>query len=63
MLQLQTTKSRLLLYSVLLIAVRHKTQELADQLAPKLFHEVRRLLQQAMLAADQPIEFFKLSLF
>jgi len=59
MLQLQTTKSRLLLYSVLLIAVRHKTQELADQLAPKLFHEVRRLLQQAMLAADQPIEFFQ----
>ncbi|KAK4082075.1 hypothetical protein Purlil1_11298 [Purpureocillium lilacinum] len=59
MLQLQTTKSRLLLYSVLLIAVRHKTQELADQLAPKLFHEVKRLLQQAMLAADQPIEFFQ----
>ncbi|UNI24975.1 hypothetical protein JDV02_010688 [Purpureocillium takamizusanense] len=59
MLQLQTKRARLLLYSVLLIAVRHITQDLADHLAPKLFQEVMKLLQKAMLVADQPIEFFQ----
>jgi hypothetical protein len=45
--------------SVFLIAVRHTTQELADRLAPQLFHEARTLVASALLVAPQSIEFFQ----
>ncbi|KAF2270506.1 hypothetical protein CC78DRAFT_134379 [Lojkania enalia] len=55
-------RSPLLLSACCLIAVRHSTQELAIQLAPRLFREVKTLLSTAMLAVPQPIEFFQASL-
>jgi hypothetical protein len=54
--------SPLLLCACCLIAVRHTTQSLASQLAPKLFREARTLLSAAMLVVPQPIEFFQASL-
>ncbi|KAI9042011.1 fungal specific transcription factor domain-containing protein [Aspergillus affinis] len=52
-------KSPVLLCSVLLIAVRHSTQDLADRLAPQLFREAKRLVTSSLLVVPQPIEFFQ----
>lgn len=52
-------KSPLLLCSVLLIAVRHTTQELADELAPRLFREAKSLVSKALLVVPQPVEHFQ----
>ncbi|EXJ83146.1 hypothetical protein A1O1_06765 [Capronia coronata CBS 617.96] len=58
----QVRRSPLLLCSIFLIAVRHTTQELADQLAPLLFEEARRLVSSALLDTPQPVEFFQAAL-
>lgn len=55
----QVRKSPLLLCSVLLIAVRHTTQELADELAPRLFHEAKGLVSRALLVVPQSVEHFQ----
>lgn len=55
----QSRHSPLLVCSVLLLAVRHTTQELADRLAPKLFEEAKRLVSSSLLDIPQPIEFFQ----
>ncbi|KAF2730205.1 hypothetical protein EJ04DRAFT_580042 [Polyplosphaeria fusca] len=55
-------RSPLLLSACCLIAVRHSSQELATQVAPKLFREAKALLSTAMLDVPQPIEFFQASL-
>lgn len=55
-------QSPLFLASILLIAVRHTSQELADQLAPRLFQEVKRLLMPSLLEVPQPIEYFQATL-
>ncbi|OAA58224.1 Major facilitator superfamily domain, general substrate transporter [Cordyceps fumosorosea ARSEF 2679] len=52
-------RSPLLLCSVLLIAVRHTTQELADELAPRLFHEAKSLAAKALLVVPQTVEHFQ----
>lgn len=52
-------KSPLLICSIFLIAVRHTTQDLADQLAPKLFEESKRLITASLLEVPQTIEFFQ----
>ncbi|KAJ5614883.1 hypothetical protein N7528_008537 [Penicillium herquei] len=54
--------SPLLLCSVLLIAVRHNKQALEDELAPRLFHKAKKLLQEAMLKVPQSIEYFQATL-
>lgn len=59
---LQVRRSPLLLCSILLIAVRHTTQELADQLAPLLFEKARRLVSSVLLDTPQSIEFFQAAL-
>ncbi|KAM5369641.1 hypothetical protein ACJZ2D_008900 [Fusarium nematophilum] len=56
---LQVKGSPLLLCSILLIAVRHTTQELADRLAPRLFEEAKRLLTSSLLQVPQSIDFFQ----
>ena len=58
-LQSQIAQSPLLLCSIYLIAVRHTTQELANELAPKLFQEVRTLLASSLLITPQTEEFFQ----
>ncbi|KAH8169459.1 hypothetical protein LIA77_10003 [Sarocladium implicatum] len=55
-------RSPLLICSILLIAVRHSTQELADRLAPKLFQEAKRLVASALLDVWQTIEHFQAAL-
>jgi hypothetical protein len=55
----RTRQSPLLLCSMFLIAVRHTRDDLSDALAPKLFQEATRLVQQAMLIAPQTLEFFQ----
>jgi hypothetical protein len=52
-------KSPLLICSVFLIAIRHTTQNLAERLAPHLFHEAKRLVTESLLIAPQPLEFFQ----
>ncbi|KAH7304205.1 putative C6 finger domain protein [Stachybotrys elegans] len=56
---LHVRRSPMLLCSVLLIAVRHTTQELADRLAPNLFRESKRLVTASLLEVPQSIEFFQ----
>ncbi|KAJ5600594.1 hypothetical protein N7450_001661 [Penicillium hetheringtonii] len=58
----QVRKSPLLLCSVFLIAVRHTTQGLADELAPSLFREAKNLISKALLVTPQPIEYFQATL-
>lgn len=58
----QVRKSPLLLCSILLIAVRHTTQALADELAPHLFHEAKSLISRALLEVPQSIEYFQAAL-
>lgn len=58
----QVRKSPVLLCSVLLIAVRHTTQALADELAPRLFREARSLISRALLVVPQSIEHFQAAL-
>jgi hypothetical protein len=55
-------KSPLLLCSIFLIAVRHTTQELADQLAPTLFEEAKKLVASSLLVVPQSVEFFQATL-
>ncbi|ATY64959.1 C6 finger domain [Cordyceps militaris] len=55
----QVRQSPLLLCSVLLIAVRHTTQALADELAPRLFRDAQRLVSRALLVAAQPAAHFQ----
>lgn len=55
-------RSPLLLCSILLIAVRHTTQELADDLAPPLYEEARSLVAPALLTVPQTTEFFQAAL-
>lgn len=55
----QVRKSPLLLCSVLLIAVRHTTQELADELAPRLFREAKSLVSRALLLVPQSVAHFQ----
>ncbi|KAJ9495915.1 hypothetical protein H2202_008709 [Exophiala xenobiotica] len=55
-------KSPLLLCSIFLIAVRHTTQELADQLAPTLFDEAKKLVASSLLVVPQSVEFFQATL-
>ncbi|KAH8430747.1 Zn(II)2Cys6 transcription factor domain-containing protein [Aspergillus melleus] len=52
-------KSPVLLCSVLLIAVRHTTQDLADRLAPHLFREAKGLITSSLLVVPQATEFFQ----
>ncbi|KAJ5618755.1 hypothetical protein N7510_002739 [Penicillium lagena] len=59
MLLTQVRNSPLLLCSVLLIAVRHTTQDLADELAPRLFREAKRLVSSSLLIVPQSIEHFQ----
>lgn len=59
---LRVRKSPLLLCSVFLIAVRHTTQDLADELAPALFREAKNLISKALLVVPQPIEYFQATL-
>ncbi|OAA76221.1 hypothetical protein LEL_05905 [Akanthomyces lecanii RCEF 1005] len=40
-------------------AVRHTTQELADELAPRLFREAKSLVSKALLVVPQPVEHFQ----
>ncbi|KAG8420613.1 hypothetical protein J3459_010897 [Metarhizium acridum] len=56
---LQVRHSPLLLCSLFLIAVRHTTDQLADQLAPRLFEEAKRLLSASLLTVPQGIEFYQ----
>ncbi|KAJ9269984.1 hypothetical protein DTO212C5_3954 [Paecilomyces variotii] len=58
----QVRKSPLLLCSILLIAVRHTTQALADELAPHLFREAKSLISKALLEVPQSIEYFQAAL-
>ncbi|KAJ6007259.1 hypothetical protein N7540_011235 [Penicillium herquei] len=58
----QVRNSPLLLCSVLLIAVRHSKQALEDGLAPRLFYNAKKLLQQAVLKVPQSIEYFQATL-
>ncbi|RDW58204.1 hypothetical protein BP6252_13615 [Coleophoma cylindrospora] len=55
----ETRKSPLLLCACCLIAVRHKSQELATKLAPLLFQEVKGLLSNSLLMIPQSIDFFQ----
>ncbi|KAL3474626.1 hypothetical protein BJX99DRAFT_271582 [Aspergillus californicus] len=55
-------KSPLLFCACCLIAVRHTSQELAANLAPKLYETARSLVQSALLISPQPIEFFQAAL-
>ncbi|RDW90952.1 hypothetical protein BP5796_02117 [Coleophoma crateriformis] len=55
----ETRKSPLLLCACCLIAVRHKSQELATELAPLLFQEVKGLLSSSLLMIPQTIDFFQ----
>ncbi|EFY94804.2 Zn(2)-C6 fungal-type DNA-binding domain protein [Metarhizium robertsii ARSEF 23] len=55
----QVRHSPLLLCSLFLIAVRHTTDQLADQLAPRLFQEAKRLLSASLLTVPQGIEFYQ----
>ncbi|KAK9415739.1 hypothetical protein SUNI508_10217 [Seiridium unicorne] len=56
---LRVRKSPLLLCSIFLIAVRHTNQNSAAILAPKLFHESKRLIAISLLEVPQTIEFFQ----
>ncbi|RAK71342.1 uncharacterized protein BO72DRAFT_490589 [Aspergillus fijiensis CBS 313.89] len=51
--------SSLLTCSVLLIAVRHTTPDLADRLAPQLFREAKRLVTSSLLMVPQTTPFFQ----
>ncbi|PYH49022.1 uncharacterized protein BP01DRAFT_353340 [Aspergillus saccharolyticus JOP 1030-1] len=55
----QIRQSPLLTCSVLLIAVRHTTQDLADRLAPQLFREAKRLVTSSLLVVPQTTQFFQ----
>ncbi|KAM3435172.1 hypothetical protein MY4824_005044 [Beauveria thailandica] len=55
----QVRASPLLLCCVLLIAVRHSTQELADELAPPLFREAKRLVSRDLLVVPQSMQHFQ----
>ncbi|PYI24540.1 hypothetical protein BO99DRAFT_320837, partial [Aspergillus violaceofuscus CBS 115571] len=55
----QIRRSPLLTCSVLLIAVRHTTQDLADRLAPQLFREAQRLVTSSLLVVPQTTPFFQ----
>ncbi|KAH0594613.1 hypothetical protein MHUMG1_07447 [Metarhizium humberi] len=55
----QVRHSPLLLCSLFLIAVRHTNDQLADQLAPRLFQEAKRLLSASLLTVPQGIEFYQ----
>ncbi|KAL2815611.1 hypothetical protein BDW59DRAFT_166758 [Aspergillus cavernicola] len=55
-------KSPLLLCACCLIAVRHTSEDLAANLAPKLYECARSLVQSALLISPQPIEFFQAAL-
>ncbi|RAH67268.1 uncharacterized protein BO66DRAFT_329522, partial [Aspergillus aculeatinus CBS 121060] len=52
-------RSSLLTCSVLLIAVRHTTPDLADRLAPQLFREAKRLVTSSLLVVPQTTPFFQ----
>ncbi|KAK0384886.1 hypothetical protein NLU13_7365 [Sarocladium strictum] len=56
---LRVRTSPLLLCSILLIAVRHSTQDLADDLAPALFHEAKQLVAVSLLEVPRTVEFFQ----
>ncbi|OJJ02344.1 hypothetical protein ASPVEDRAFT_83854 [Aspergillus versicolor CBS 583.65] len=56
---LRVRKSPLLFCACCLIAVRHTSQDLAANLAPKLYESARSLIQSALLVSPQPIEFFQ----
>ncbi|PLB52112.1 hypothetical protein P170DRAFT_453613 [Aspergillus steynii IBT 23096] len=51
--------SPVLVCSILLIAVRHTTQDLADRLAPQLFREVKSLITSSLLIVPQSLHFFQ----
>ncbi|KAF4121899.1 GAL4 [Geosmithia morbida] len=55
-------RSPLLLASIFLIAVRHTHRELADQLAPGLFRETKKLLAASLLDIPKEIEYFQAAL-
>ncbi|KAF9245147.1 hypothetical protein DTO027I6_9214 [Penicillium roqueforti] len=55
-------KSSLLFSACSLIAVRHTSEELAANLAPKLYEYVRSLASTTLLVSPQPIEFFQATL-
>lgn len=56
---LQVRTSPLLLCSILLIAVRHTTDQLTERLAPRLFDQVKRLLGSELLVVPQHTQFFQ----
>ncbi|CAG8907662.1 unnamed protein product [Penicillium nalgiovense] len=58
----QVKKSSLLFCACSLIAVRHTSEELAANLAPKLYEYARSLASTTLLVAPQPIEFFQSTL-
>lgn len=55
-------QSPLLICSILLIAVRHSTQELADAMAPELLAEAKHLVTSSLLQVQQNMEFFQAAL-
>ncbi|KAL4910995.1 hypothetical protein BDW74DRAFT_172449 [Aspergillus multicolor] len=55
----RVSKSPLLLCACCLIAVRHTSQDIAANLALKLYENARSLVQSALLASPQSIEFFQ----
>lgn len=54
-----TLESPLLLYSILLIAVRHTNDHLACVAAPILLREAQQLLSQSLLTVDDNAAFFQ----
>ncbi|KAJ6785329.1 hypothetical protein PWT90_02596 [Aphanocladium album] len=58
-LRLYVRRSPLLLCSVLLIAVRHTTDQLAEKITPRLLEQVRRWLGSELLIVPQPGHFFQ----
>ena len=55
----KVVKSPLLLCACSLIAVRHTNEDLASELAPKLYSCASNLVSAAILTSPQPIEFFQ----
>lgn len=54
--------SPLLLCCILLIAIRHSTDSMAERLAPRLLDEASRLLASELLIVPQSKEFFQASI-
>ncbi|KAB8235743.1 uncharacterized protein BDW43DRAFT_318142 [Aspergillus alliaceus] len=55
----RVSQSPLLFCACCLIAVRHTTESVATNLAPKLYQSARSLISAALLISPQPLEFFQ----